>query len=64
MTLSFKRELASPASVVRSSQMLGVTMATVARSPSEFSPEEIDDFVAFVLAGGEVTAQGLRDHVV
>jgi RimJ/RimL family protein N-acetyltransferase len=31
--------------------------------PSAFSPEEIDDFVAFVLAGGEVNATGLKERV-
>lgn len=36
----------------------------VAKSPQQFSSEEIDDFVSFVLAGGEVTAAGLRDHVM
>ena len=36
----------------------------VAKSPRQFSSEEIDDFVSFVLAGGEVTAAGLRDHAM
>ncbi|MGH8195827.1 MAG: GNAT family N-acetyltransferase [Woeseiaceae bacterium] len=31
--------------------------------PGSFLDTEIDDFVAFVLAGGEVTASGLRDRV-
>jgi hypothetical protein len=31
---------------------------------SAFSPGEIDDFVAFVLAGGEVNAAGLKERVV
>lgn len=35
-----------------------------AASPREFQAKEIDDFVAFVLAGGEVTGVGLRDRVV
>lgn len=35
-----------------------------AASPKEFEPREIDDFVAFVLAGGEVAAAGLRDRVM
>src|SRR5438552_4750304 len=35
-----------------------------AAEPAEFQPEEIDDFVAFVLAGGEVTADRLRDRVM
>jgi hypothetical protein len=35
----------------------------VARPPQDFSLDEIDDFVAFVLAGGEVTPNGLREHV-
>ena len=34
-----------------------------AAEPGEFEPEEIDDFVAFVLAGGEVIPQGLRERV-
>jgi hypothetical protein len=36
---------------------------TIARSPKEFTPAEIDDFVAFVLAGGEVAKGGLRKLV-
>ena len=36
----------------------------VANLPQQFSSEEIDDFVSFVLAGGEVTAAGLRDHAM
>lgn len=32
--------------------------------PKEFDSKEIDDFVAFVLAGGEVLANGLRDLVL
>jgi hypothetical protein len=32
--------------------------------PREFEPMEIDDFVAFVMASGEVTPQGLRDRVM
>ena len=35
-----------------------------AAEPQEFQPKEIDDFVAFVLAGGEVSANGLRDLVM
>lgn len=35
-----------------------------AASPTEFEPEEIDDFVAFVLAGGEVAGAGLRERVM
>jgi hypothetical protein len=35
-----------------------------AASPAEFQDKEIDDFVAFVLAGGEVTGKGLRDRVM
>ena len=35
-----------------------------AASPAEFQPKEIDDFVAFVLAGGEVTGAGLRDRAL
>ncbi len=31
--------------------------------PSEFAPKEIDEFVALVLAGGEVTPNGLRARV-
>lgn len=31
--------------------------------PSSFSAPEIDDFLAFVLAGGEVTRRGLRERV-
>ena len=34
-----------------------------AASPKEFQPKEIDDFTAFVLAGGEVAAAGLGDRV-
>ncbi len=34
-----------------------------AAEPSEFQPREIDDFVAFVLAGGEVLPDGLRGRV-
>ncbi|WP_299786707.1 hypothetical protein [Ramlibacter sp.] len=36
----------------------------VARSPTEFGDREIDDFVAFVLAAGEVSPVGLRDRVM
>src|SRR5687768_5046062 len=32
--------------------------------PAGFEPKEIDDFVAFVLAGGEVTSDGLKDRVM
>ena len=32
--------------------------------PSSFSDTEIDDFVAFVLAGGEVAPTGLKDRVL
>lgn len=35
-----------------------------ARPPSSFASEEIDEFVALVLAGGEVVADGLRDRVL
>ena len=35
-----------------------------AAEPSAFSPLEIDDFVALVLAGGEVTPDGLRARVM
>ena len=35
-----------------------------AAEPSAFQPKEIDDFVAFVIAGGEVAARGLRDRVM
>jgi hypothetical protein len=35
----------------------------VARSPESFSAQEIEDFVAFVLAGGEVTSQRLKERV-
>ena len=35
----------------------------LARPPKAFSSTEIDDFVAFVLAGGEVSAKGLRKRV-
>lgn len=35
-----------------------------AASPAEFQPREIDDFVAFVLAGGEVAGVGLKDRVM
>jgi hypothetical protein len=35
----------------------------LARSPNSFSAEEIDDFVAFVLAGCEVTSLDLRQRV-
>src|SRR5258708_19554949 len=35
-----------------------------AASPKAFRSIEIDDFVAFVLAGGEVTGQGLRSRVL
>jgi predicted GNAT family N-acyltransferase len=42
---------------------LGGMSTVVARPPAEFTPQQIDDFVAFVLAGGEVTADGLRKRV-
>ncbi len=32
--------------------------------PGDFQPKEIDDFIAFVLAGGEVTGNGLKDRVM
>lgn len=35
-----------------------------AAEPNAFRPEEIDDFVAFVIAGGEVVADGLRERVI
>ncbi|MGE0133248.1 MAG: N-acetyltransferase [Blastocatellales bacterium] len=35
-----------------------------ANEPGSFSEAEIDDFVALVLAGGEVAAMGLRDRVL
>ena len=35
----------------------------VAKPPSEFSTAEIEDFISFVLAGGEVTPNGLREQV-
>jgi hypothetical protein len=35
-----------------------------AASPGKFQPKEIDDFVAFVLAGGEVTSHGLKARIV
>lgn len=35
-----------------------------AASPQEFQPKEIDDFVAFVLTGGEVTGARLRERVM
>ena len=35
-----------------------------AGEPSAFSPGEIDDFVAFVLAGGEVNSAGLKERVL
>jgi hypothetical protein len=34
-----------------------------AGEPDAFSPEEIDDFVALVLAGGEVNPNGLRGEL-
>jgi hypothetical protein len=41
------------------------SMYTVdARPPETFRPTEVDDFVALVLAGGEVSAHGLRERVV
>ena len=36
----------------------------VARPPDEFSSTEIEDFMALVLAGGEVAPQGLKKHVL
>ena len=36
----------------------------VARSPGDFGAPEIDDLVAFVLAGGEVSPRGLRDRIM
>ena len=36
----------------------------VTRSPEEFSTAEVDDFVAFVLAGGKVSPNGLRTRVI
>ena len=33
------------------------------KAPAEFSDEELKDFTAFVLAGGEVMAQGLQGRV-
>jgi hypothetical protein len=41
-----------------------VTPQVVVRSPDEFGDREIDDLVAFVLAGGEVSPRGLRDRVM
>lgn len=35
-----------------------------AAEPGAFAPEEIDDFVALVLAGGEVEPNGLRGRVL
>jgi len=35
-----------------------------AAEPDAFAPEEMDDFVALVLAGGEVTPQGLKGRVM
>lgn len=35
-----------------------------AAEPSVFTPEEIDDFVALVLAGGEVDSNGLKGRVM
>ena len=35
-----------------------------AAEPKAFQPQEIDDFVALVLAGGEVIAQGLLGRVM
>jgi len=35
-----------------------------AGEPSGFSQGEIDDFVAFVLAGGEVNSSGLKERVI
>ena len=35
-----------------------------AAGPDAFTPEEIDDFVALVLAGGEVTPNGLKSRVM
>jgi hypothetical protein len=35
----------------------------IAHTPTTVSDTEIDDFCALVLAGGEVTARGLRDRV-
>jgi hypothetical protein len=40
------------------------TPKVCAASPAEFQPKEIDDFVAFALAGGEVTGIGLRNRVL
>ena len=34
-----------------------------AGEPATFSPAEIDDFVALVLAGGEVSTRGLKERV-
>jgi len=42
---------------------MDVARNTRSAAPSEFSPSEIDDFVAFVLAGGEVTPNGLRARI-
>jgi hypothetical protein len=39
-------------------------LAVVAKQPAEFSSSEVDDFVAFVLAGGEVAPTGLRARVL
>jgi hypothetical protein len=35
-----------------------------AADPGAFAPEEIDDFVALVLAGGEVNPNGLRERIM
>ena len=35
-----------------------------AAEPSAFTPEEIDDFIALILAGGEISPDGLKGRVM
>jgi len=44
--------------------MTSVAPKVCVGEPASFTAAEIDDFVAFVLAGGEVAATGLRDRVI
>ena len=43
--------------------MLNIPIRAAARSPSQCSDTELEDFVAFVLAGGEVSGEGLLARV-